>query len=395
MTREPAPSTPAPTAPAVLTGRAVQAVRDAVRGALLVEGGRATTWRYDDRLPAADFLAAVERHRVVPVLADHADALSLPDDVTSALRQRRDAGRLAAMTLLREIGRVQAALDGAGLRWLAFKGPVLAAQTTGDFTARGAGDVDVLVAPEDVPAAWAALVDAGWRHHDGRPAPSDAWAWRHHLATHYELPMLGEPTVVDLHWSLHPARGVLPDVDTCHARRATVQVGPHALPTLCVDDAATHTCAHAARDHFRWLRSLVDVHRLLREGHPQATPMTRAALAVTEDAVGLPPRGDGTPGRTPAQTAPERTAVARARRAQDGPVAERGTDFPGLGLARAVHHNARGASPAEHVRVAWGLVMSPAMGADVPDQHARTAVPRIAGRRARHLTRRLRAWGRR
>lgn len=381
MTAEPATSTPA------LTGRAVQAVRDAVRGALLVEGGRSTTWQYDARLAPAEFLTAVERHRVVPVLADHAEALRLPDEVVHALRQRRDAGRFAAMTLLREVGRVQAALDGAGVRWLVFKGPALAAQTTGDFTARGAGDVDVLVAPDDVPAAWAALVDAGWGHHPARPAPSDAWAWRHHLTTHYELPMLGEPTVVDLHWSLHPARGVLPDVETCHARRATVQVGPHSLPTLCPDDAATHSCAHAARDHFRWLRSLVDVHRLLREGHPDDTPMTRAALAVTADAVGLP---------APAGPPPERpVAVSRARRAQERPVAERGTDFPGVGLALAIRHNARGASPAEHARVAWGLVMSPAMGAEVPDRHARTAVPRIAGRRLRHGVRRLRAWARR
>lgn len=369
------------------TGAAVQAVRDAVRGALLVEGGRATSWQYDARLASADFLTAVERHRVVPVLADHADALRLPDEIATTLRQRRDAGRFAAMTLLREVGRVQVALEGAGVRWLAFKGPALAAQTTGDFTARGAGDVDVLVAPQDVPAAWAALVDAGWRHHEGRPSPSGAWAWRHHLETHYELPMLGEPTVVDLHWSLHPARGVLPDFDTCHARRASVQVGPLTLPTLSVDDAASHTCAHAARDHFRWLRSVVDVHRLLREGHPLDTPMTRAALAVTDDAVGLP---------APAPRPPARHAVvARARRAQDSPVAERGTDFPGLGLALAVRHNARGASPVQHARVAWGLVLSPAMGADVPDQHARTAVPRIAARRAHHLTRRLRAWAQR
>ncbi len=170
--------------------------------------------------------------------------------------------------------------------------------------ARGFGDLDVLVSPRAV----AALVDAftahGWRSSVPLPDRS-SWAWRRLLYTSNELTFYGASCSVDLHWRLDPTIDGLPAFDTLWERRETVDLGGVAVSTLGRADALAHLCMNAARDEWRWLRSLVDIHRTARfEGaweSDRLSPLAVRALVVTEDLVGLPAeraaggaRADGT-----------------------------------------------------------------------------------------------------
>ena len=59
-----------------------------------------------------------------------------------------------------------------------------------------------------------------------------------------------------------PTRGTFPDFDTLWERRQEVSVDGHPTPTLSAYDALAHSAGHAAKDRWRWMRSLLDVHVL-------------------------------------------------------------------------------------------------------------------------------------
>ncbi|MCY4726591.1 nucleotidyltransferase family protein [Nocardioides sp. STR2] len=154
------------------------------------------------------------------------------------------------------------ALRDAAVRALAFKGVALSAQAYEDFALRGAGDLDVLVDPKDLERAHRVLASAGWAPAPGYPMPGPSWAWRHLVRTGNELLLNGSSTDIDLHWHLVPTRGTFPDFDTLWGRHQDVHVDGHPTPTLSGYDALAHSAGHAAKDRWRWMRSLLDVHVL-------------------------------------------------------------------------------------------------------------------------------------
>ncbi|MDP3966994.1 MAG: nucleotidyltransferase family protein [Nocardioides sp.] len=365
--------------------RAVQAVRDAVRAALVVEAGGESTWRLDPSVSSEDFQAAVLRHRVVEVLADNAEGLHLTAPLTEWLRTRRQPSSLRAMSLVRELGRIQQVLDGADIRWLAFKGPALAVQTTGDFTARGIGDLDVLVDPSDVAAAVHALEAHGWQLDARFSRPGPSWGWRRLLHSYYECPLVGPDSRIDLHWRLAPGAGVLPEFGHVAARAVQVPIGPFSTPTLAPADALAHSCSHAAKDDYRWLRSLVDIHRFVRAGEPLPdTVPGRRAAAVLAATIGLP--GGTAP--------PAPRVVRRAMGAQERPFLPHAARLPGAGLVDAVRRSSVGSSWRGR-RIVLLNVLLPAPGPEVDDVRAVTAIPRAILHRGRKAVRRLQDWRRR
>jgi len=87
-------------------------------------------------------------------------------------------------------------LDTAGIRAMPLKGSILARQLYRDVSARTSRDIDILVAPEDLPGAVAAVEDLGWR-------------WRADASRAGGLPLLHETLVhpslprIELHWRVH------------------------------------------------------------------------------------------------------------------------------------------------------------------------------------------------
>jgi hypothetical protein len=347
-----------------------------------------------------DLLSAAVRHRVTGILHARAAELDLRGrfgpEVVAWLARVHDAESRGVCVQALELQRILAAFANAGVRALVLKGPALAVQTAGYADARGVGDLDLFVAPESVEVAREVLAAEGWLPRTFGSATPGSWAWRHVLRTFNEITFDGRASTVDLHWRLDPTPGALPDFAECWERRALVRLNDTVeVPTLSLRDAFVHSCWHAAKDEWRWLRSVVDVHRLARmpgtwvRWEEFAGWHVRQTIAVTDDLVGLPA---AVPAELRRLAAQERSAVRRARSRQAGPPVAR-RPFP---AARSLH-NLRHRLRADHRPRAVGLVLSaaaiPAYSvAGIDDRSAWVAVPKLVVRRLVMLVRWARTW---
>ena len=260
--------TPAVTSPQSqgLSGRELQQLRQAVRFAMAVESGDPALPADLGEVDAARFAHAVAKHRLGICLAPHLEALNVPAEAVRVIRSQARRSRMAAMPVAAGSIEVSAALSDAGIRVLIIKGCALAVQTTGDFAARGAGDIDALVHPDDVQAAAAALERIGFRRGPYTCTRDfHSRQWRYARWTTYEFSLGRGPLGIDLHWSLTNVRSALPVFDDLWRRRDYVSMKGRLIPTLDLPDALDHSCAHSLKDEWWSIRSLVDIDRLARQ----------------------------------------------------------------------------------------------------------------------------------
>jgi putative nucleotidyltransferase-like protein len=372
-------------------------VREWSRAALLAETHELDRPPRPATQDEPDLLAAINRQRVADLLHQNAASLDLPTSVRDQIATaHRDAARMLLVRVL-EMARLQQVLADAEVPWLSLKGPALAVQTTGDPAARGVGDIDVLVDSADVARVCTSLAAAGWVIRPYGSAVPGTWAWRHVIASFNEMTFDGPSSTVDLHWRLDPTQGALPGFKTLWDRRIRVDVGDLAVDTLGLVDAFTHTCHHAAKDDWRWLRSLADIHRLARQPEiwtgRSPSRIERASLLVTDALLGLPPE-------VPEDIRERRNRssarmVARAVHAQDRSVFAK-YPIPGAQSLRDVRYRvSASAAPADVARAVGAAVVPANSVSDLDDRTALTAVPRMLTRRGRWLARRIVAWVRR
>lgn len=347
-----------------------------------------------DELAVQDLLAAITRHRVTETLEPHARQIGIPDDVVAALGQRRRTDRSMLAVRHLELGRAGEVLSSGGIRWMQVKGSALAVQTTGRTDGRGFGDIDLFIAPDDVRDAVRLLTAAGWEQRGPRTLP-DSWGWRYMLDTSYELTFDSPGSTLDLHWRLGPTHHAMAGFEDAWSRRVGLDLDGLAVATLSVGDALTHACHHAAKDEWRWMRSLVDVHRLARL--PGAWPrelslVERNTFHVTGACFGLPDEVPG-PARATIQRTPLRV-LRRAMIAQSRPL-ETELPPPGVETLRQVRRSLAESRALPDVRrtLAAAIVPYPSV-ADLDDRTAWTAVPRMLGRRVRRVVDRWSAWRR-
>lgn len=210
------------------------------------------------------FLRLVERHRVAPLafdaVAELRDAISAP--VLSDLRAHAMRDRMQAMQSVHVLASVSAALAAAGVDAISIKGPVLAQLAFGDVTLRQSHDIDLLIAPDDVVTAIAALEAADCMVRPGVDAKDTA---RLKVLTRQmkdvSLVHRASVTLIELHWRLHPNPRLLPVASL--PSRQTVQVGPFAARTFGTDDLMLYLSAHGAKHHWFRLKWLSDLYALL------------------------------------------------------------------------------------------------------------------------------------
>ncbi len=386
--REQGPSSPnrrpAPPSEDASAG-AVAAVRAALHHLRSITPGR---WAAPPGVSSSALVAAARQHHVVPYLVAHLDRLVLPAQANSEMSVMAGRQRSGARLLAADLAMALEALDSVGVRVLVFKGVALATQAYGDYAIRGAGDLDLLVAPSDLVPAYEALTRAGWRSSPGFPTLRASWAWRHFVRTGNELTLTGHASDIDLHWHLAPVRGTFPDFDTLWGRRSIVTMHGHLTPTFAPYDALAHSSSHAAKDGWRWLRSLLDVHTLMSSSETwrSADRPLRADQLIS---VGLAARAFGTPLDAPtavasaAERVPDKL-LARILRDQEvtapmhQPLLVPGLDFirrlSALGLTKA--------SPEELARLLSRSMLPPWLTAEESSPTAIVAVPRVLRRRA-------------
>lgn len=381
------------------TPAATRRVRDLARAALAVESGSPlapSPSLPEDPKTLADLLFSVSRHRLADLLDAHAGDLGLPAELADPLAELRASGRRLLMVQLLEIGTLQGLLAEAGVPALVIKGLPLAVQTTGDPAARGPGDIDLLIPPDAVEKVHAILTAHGWSlRPDGVVSP-DTWAWRHVLRHTCALPYLGPGSHVDLHWRLDTTVDALPSFGELWERREQVDLGGVLVETLGRADLLAQSSFHAAKDRWRWLRSLVDVHRIAgmpETWHGQSlSRLELRTLAVTRAAVGLP-------GSVPAAVVGRLDAlrpglVRRALADQERPAVK---SHPAPGVESALNFRylvSASRTPGDLARSVVATTLPVRMVAGVESRTAWTGIPTTLWRRLRRLWRRTSAWAR-
>lgn len=228
-----------------------------------------------------ELLKAIRRHRLEITMAPHLETLSWPEPVVGSLRRIARQQRLGALPLLATGIECCRQLQAAGIRCLLFKGPALALQTTGDSSARGTGDIDLLVDPAALPEAVAILEGIGFRRQPGEFPQDLSSLWgRYGRWAGYELSMRRGRLWLDLHWALSNLRSPLPQFEAIWAERQILGVNGNVLVTLSQRHAFLHACVHACKDEWMTLRHVVDIGRLAKQVPATDRPGLRRSKAV-------------------------------------------------------------------------------------------------------------------
>ena len=210
-------------------------------------------------------------HGVSPLLAHGLGQLPagvLPSDFGDALRFHFDDNARRTEDLIRALGEILDGLVSGGVEAIPFKGPVLGALAYGNASLRRAGDLDLLVRPEQLDATCRFLVDAGFRDATeieiGRPvSPAEDAAYRR-FQCEYAFVRARDSLVVEPHWAL--ARTTLAvdlDYPGLWARARRAPLWGREVPSLAAEDLLLVVCIHAAKHLWCRLQWICDIAALL------------------------------------------------------------------------------------------------------------------------------------
>lgn len=220
---------------------------------------------YASRSPAFEGDAIVPSHRFINVMTLHG-LLALIDPKWPGLPlDERGRGEVAtairrqSMLSLQRVGtamKVRDALTGAGIRCLFHKGVALSQVVWGRASARGAGDIDVLVDPREVLDAVAVLKRIGVKVPaviaDLRPRHLDR-------QMHHALCLQYEGTDIDLHYRLDDIESVMHiPFDVLWQRSQQVSISGQSFTTLNDVDTTLQIAATGGRDAWVKWGLLVD-----------------------------------------------------------------------------------------------------------------------------------------
>lgn len=200
-------------------------------------------------------LRLAEQHGVLGVLNEDLVPLDmLPSDTRMYLRQRRDLERLWDAHLRDTLGPILRAMSDAGLPTIALKGPLLAERLYDDPSTRRSSDLDLLVAPGDLPEALRVLERFDYRTEQGASA-----GYHRQFRHHWELSCPHRP-LLELHFRLYVGFGAHVEAgDFFERARAYETQGRVRCFILDREDEFLYLCLHAAGHDFSRLGWLYDL----------------------------------------------------------------------------------------------------------------------------------------
>jgi hypothetical protein len=232
------------------------------------------------------------RHGLAPLMHRHlcgAD-LPVPKRVAAALWARAESAAHRGRRMVAELAAIAAALQGEGLRFAPFKGPLLARSVHGDEALRESGDLDILVAAQDLRAAKAVLERLGYATQTALdPGREELWLRSGGL---YELPMVDERRgfLVELQWRANPDVAV-PSLDTqWWETAATAPFEGVAVRVLAPGEQMLALLVHGTKHLWASLDWLVDIAELARGGAvpwDEVVRLAREHHAARRAALGL------------------------------------------------------------------------------------------------------------
>lgn len=211
-------------------------------------------------------LRIMRRHRIegLAYAALTAARAEVPPDVAATLRRRAQDIARDNLAAAAEGARLQALLDGAGIRVLHLKGMALAQLAYGSIALKFSQDIDILVLPKDAIAAIQTLERDGYRLM--RPAPPlDARQLGLVLRYGREVALRDAATgrQVELRWQAVRSPSLLRGVDANSAAQDVRVSDAAQLRTLNDDDLFAYLCVHGAGHGWSRLQWLADLNAWL------------------------------------------------------------------------------------------------------------------------------------
>lgn len=186
----------------------------------------------------------------------------VPPSVWQAIQTAAAQVALDGLVRLQALRLAVPALQASGVQPILLKGYALAALLYPDPLLRPSADVDLLVRPDELPAACAALETIGGR----LPSRDEIAFQRVHS---YDLactlvPLAGRPVLVELHWNLAPRGLFALDLDGWRGRSQTFALDGLSVRRLSPEDMLLHLTLHMRKHRYVGLRWLGDVAELVR-----------------------------------------------------------------------------------------------------------------------------------
>ena len=181
----------------------------------------------------------------------------VPDDARSPLRDAVRAIAVSALSGARQAAELGGALDAAGVRSVAYKGPALAVDVHGDVGARRFTDLDVLIAEGDRDRAVGEMRALGYASPDGLSDRAERvysrWEGVTHLARGDDLP-------VELHWRCQAPRygGPQDPVDVV-ARARSHGLGGRAVLVPAPEDLGVLLALHGVKHGWSSMMWVADI----------------------------------------------------------------------------------------------------------------------------------------
>jgi len=156
------------------------------------------------------------------------------------------------------------ALQTAGIRALAYKGPALAMSLYGDIKLRDMSDLDVLIDRASFPAAREVLAQLGYQSASGYSRKQQKARLRSDCEC--EFSSFDGNVLVDLHWQITaPHLGHRFRFEDLWDRRRTIALGQKSIPTFSAEDTALLLAVHGGKHLWERLSWLADFAETLRQ----------------------------------------------------------------------------------------------------------------------------------
>ena len=199
------------------------------------------------------------QHRVLPAVSMALrNRTDFPASIRSAIGARFVSHERRVLRFSAELVGILHQFDSHGIPVIPYKGPILSQLLYGDPAMRDFGDLDLLVLPQDVPRARAALLELGFE----QKLSVSPRCEREFLRSGYEL-VFGSKTernLVELHWQVLPHFYAVPfDTETIFARSREIEFAGSRLRVPCNEDALLILCVHAAKHEWSQLGMVRDV----------------------------------------------------------------------------------------------------------------------------------------
>ena len=196
---------------------------------------------------------AEREHRITPILFRHLQSACedlVPGPVMERITENYRQNVTRTLQLTAVLVQVAESLNQAGMRWICYKGPVLAQILYGDLGLRHAIDVDILVPENRFEAMEQILLPHGLEK-DPRVDPGED------LLSSLHFYSVETGVQVDVHWRLfRPYYGTGFEFDTLWERRQKMEMGGGILNTLHPHDRLIVLGSHGTKHlwhHFKWL----------------------------------------------------------------------------------------------------------------------------------------------